>query len=374
MIFVAATAMTHKRTHNMVAQLKVGSKVADKKNGDVLGVIKRFVGTDALVLADGSVIPRRLKATKLIAIKVGQPAQASAPAQAPKDSTLRDMTTMIQVKVTGTIRGQNWDVITRQFKTVNDAADYLAELKVVDVDGRNAKVVPPAEAEVFANYDISLILAGKAPKGPLPVIIQSISERKLIMPHNAINSDAGAPPPISSAIGRAPSAAKAASEAPVSRGAMKSSSLVPLKAICRDINLEPREARMKLRSLSKKPGVLPVAHAAQGRWEWEPAQVDVVKALLSGAPASAPKAEASKTTTSVAALGAVKAAERGTKREAAIAKGNKALKDEATEVVAELPAKSKKALGKAFNAATLAMAKKTAKVIAKRNVAKKGGK
>lgn len=196
--------------------------------------------------------------------------------------TPKPTTTKIQIRVAGTLRGPNWKIVKREFETVKDAKEYLIELKVTSINGTTAKVMkdPGAsskhgDATVETNYDVTAILAGKAPKGPLPVImtVDELKTDKLVMPRN---SEAGKDV-------KKPEAAvtpKAESKKPAT------SNLVPLKTICADLKIEPREARIALRSLSKAKK-LPVAHDAQGRWEWEPGQVAELKKVLTAKLAAA---------------------------------------------------------------------------------------
>lgn len=56
------------------------------------------------------------------------------------------------------------------------------------------------------------------------------------------------------------------------------SNLVPLKAICAELKIQPRVARRKLR---KAKGLV----GTGGSWEFDPADVEGIKELLSAAPA-----------------------------------------------------------------------------------------
>lgn len=60
---------------------------------------------------------------------------------------------------------------------------------------------------------------------------------------------------------------------------------VTLRDICKELKLDPREARVKLRATGKR--------APDGRWEWPKAQIASVKAILRG-DAPAKKASAKK--------------------------------------------------------------------------------
>lgn len=277
----------------MTTELKVGTKVARKSDGEVLGTITRFLKNGHALIKNGiDAEPVEVKVTHLIGIKIGQPANASAPASE-KDKPTRDVTTDVQLKLTGTVRGPNWEVISRRFKTVEGAAEYLEQFKLKDIDGRNAKLEKPAEASLFTNYAIEDILARRAPKGGLPVILfDDPNKRNIVMPSSATIPDSVTPPATAAkgvergvAMNRAPDVARAAATQKAASGTKLTGQLVVLKQICQDLNIEPREARMKLRSGIKKKAV-PEGDA--GRWAWKAEDVEAVKAFLNGD--EAPKA------------------------------------------------------------------------------------
>jgi hypothetical protein len=80
---------------------------------------------------------------------------------------------------------------------------------------------------------------------------------------------------------RATRAASNAKRAPVAKPA--SGGLIPLKAICAKLGLDPKRSRVKLRRVwrrEEKPGVQ--FHEKNDRWDLSPAQAKEVTAILGG--------------------------------------------------------------------------------------------
>lgn len=268
-----------------IEEVRINTTVANKHDSSIVGKLKRVKKGIGYVLCDGAKAPIKIPVGDLITVKKGRPARASArdergdtPAHPAHITSSKPMTSKIQIIILGTIRGPNWRAIKRSFDFADSsgkpATDYLTQFDLVDIaeDGLSAKIKEPAEADVRTNYDINKILKGIEPKSPLPIIIHQSdqSQRQLVMP----KPRSGEPEAPGVDGGRGVSIKHATkSKAP------KNGNLIPLKIICRDIEYDPREARMKLRA-GVKSGKIP--HEPKGRWEWSPDEVEDIKMFLRG--------------------------------------------------------------------------------------------
>lgn len=244
----------------------INTTVASRFDSSIVGELKRKKGDYGYVMPTGAKEPLKLKLADLITVKKGRPAQGSMKAEKPDNVIRHDLTSKVQIIVQGLLRGKMFETIKRTFPTVKEARDYLRTLPLVKIEGRGAQLKEPAEADIRTNYDIKKILDAVAPKDLLPVIIfEGPESRKLVMPVRERD------PVTSEAPGEMPSRGVT-----IKRPASKSG-LVPLKQICRELNIDAREARMKLRALSRKKLL---SHEPQGRWEWSADQVEEIKAQL----------------------------------------------------------------------------------------------
>lgn len=154
----------------------------------------------------------------------------------------------------------------RQFDTVKEASVYFLEFANtrkynVSTDG-TVITFPGAVDSIISNMAIKDVLANKPiPKAGLP-ILDGYSEDLIKMPKYAA-------PGVAPKEGERPAPTRPASVKAIERTNGK---LIPLKVICADHKVEPRDARMKLRRCVKDPKKYPklhASHAANARWEWE---------------------------------------------------------------------------------------------------------
>lgn len=266
-------------------KIKLNSTVANRHDANVVGKLKRIKRGIGYILCDGAKSPIKVKMEDLIVVKVGRTAKADAPkdkgdtpAHPAHITSSKPTTSKIQIIILGTIRGPNWRAIKRSFDfsdgSNHPATDYLSQFELVEIseDGLSAKIKEPAEADVRTNYDINKILKAVEPKAPLPLIIHQsdLSQRPLVMPK---------PKPVDDGEPGVDEGRGVSIKRTKSTRVSKNGNLIPLKVICRDIDLDPREARMKLRSGVKNKKI---PHEPQGRWEWSPDEVDDIKAFLRG--------------------------------------------------------------------------------------------
>lgn len=264
-----------------MTELKVGVSVADKNTGVELGVVTRLLKKEAIVKHDKNGT-EKYPTSEIVVVQKLRPAKASAPSENSKDVVAVLLTDQIQVKLTDTKRSPP-TVTFREFGKVADAHSYLKQFELIEVDGRHAKFGTDPLVLVTTNYAIERILAGKKPGEELPSIGQPSS--KTGRPVNigpAVGTKNGHVGPVLnglSLVEQQKPAKKARASSPSAKP-KKASGLIPLKNICADLGMEPRDARIRLRKA--KDGDLPVAHEAQGRWEWLPDQVAAVSAFLKG--------------------------------------------------------------------------------------------
>lgn len=263
--------------------LSVGLRVADKKTGEELGVVTRVIKAknEALVKHTMNGVERH-PMSNLVIIRRVRAAKADAPAEE-KDRTMIPLTREIQIQVFNNNTNPP-QVFCRGFETAVHARDFL--LTTFDpkgIDGRTAYAAADKKVTIQSNYDIKKILDKKDPQEDLPAINvqrkkEELRSRQPVVvgkPGGILNGLSPSLPQSSRGV-----KSKSSSEKGTRSEKKSSSGLIPLKQICADLELDPREARMKLRKA--KEGQLPIAHEAQGRWEWQPDQVDAVKAFLTG--------------------------------------------------------------------------------------------
>jgi len=122
---------------------------------------------------------------------------------------------------------------------------------------------PPSNDRIFSNYPIPYILMGRA--------IPKMGLKDIALPNSNTRSE-GEPkfkpevknfePPAEAMLGK-PSAR---------REARANGKFVPLKTVCAELNVDPRQARIKLRKAvhdKKNYPDLAASHAHHARWEWE---------------------------------------------------------------------------------------------------------
>jgi hypothetical protein len=151
----------------------------------------------------------------------------------------------IQLKSYGCNRGSKmWHTSSRSFPDVVQAQRYLEQLiggeKIDyghDERKRSARLYP-SNRGINCNYRFDYILKGKAPKGLLPNIILG-DDKKIRNPRLSPT-----PPTQTRSITMA----------------KKTGDNMVLKQLCRDLDLDPRKARIKLRK---------TVGNTTGRWEWE---------------------------------------------------------------------------------------------------------
>ena len=154
----------------------------------------------------------------------------------------------------------------RQFDTVKEAATYFlafANTRKYNTSSDGTVITfPGAIDSIISNMSIKDVLANKPiPKVGLP-ILEGYSENLISMPKYAA-------PGVAPKEGERPAPSKPSSAKAIERSTGK---LIPLKVICADNKVEPRDARMKLRRCVKDPKKYPklhASHAANARWEWE---------------------------------------------------------------------------------------------------------
>lgn len=245
--------------------IKVGDQVVAKHDQSVEGKVTRIKGEKAYILLDKEKETTRIALIDLVKVTIARPAKASGKAKEPEPKIT---TKKIQIVIQGTIRGPTWKTVKRNFDVVSEAKDYLQTHRLIDVSGKHATLDKPAEAEVRTNYEIDLILKGVTPKHALPVLF-SEEDRPTVLkiparepePQQAVTRGVMKNPD-------KPKSSERGSRKPAKEGH------VPLKAICRDIGVDPREARVLLRSLARSGKLV---HEPQGRWEWPPNEVLDVK-------------------------------------------------------------------------------------------------
>ena len=138
-----------------------------------------------------------------------------------------------------------WHTSSRSFPDVEQAQKYLERFiggEKIDYDHdkrkRSARL-RPSNRGINCNYRFDYILKGKAPKGLLPNIIPE-GDQKIRMPR----------------LSTTPSTTQTRSITM----AKKTGDNMVLKQLCRDLDLDPRKARIKLRKTIGN---------TTGRWEWE---------------------------------------------------------------------------------------------------------
>lgn len=268
--------------------VSVNDMVVSKFDDKLTGKVTRIKAGYAYIMAEGASEPLKIKVKELVEVKRGRSAKANGKVDDIPDFLRRDgkgpekpMTSKIQVLLSGVFE-KVWKSWAKSFDTVDEAKKYLSQYILHNIKGKSAEVksalMPGTQkprlmafedVTVQANYEIETILKGIEPKYPLPVILNLTKERSIpTMPPVR----PAAPPP-DEKNGTPNKSVKAAKSTSAPKAASNPNA-VPLKDICSQINVDPREARVVLRALSKK-GKL--SHDPQGRWEWPKDQVDDIK-------------------------------------------------------------------------------------------------
>jgi hypothetical protein len=110
---------------------------------------------------------------------------------------------------------------------------------------------------ISTNYNLEKVLKGIAPNQKLKTImdVRDQQRRKI--------ETAKMPEP----------------KQPTRKRKISSGESVPIKQLCKDLGIDPRKARQKLRKASKD-GKLP--HTSKGRWDFEPKDIELVTKILQG--------------------------------------------------------------------------------------------
>lgn len=179
-------------------------------------------------------------------------------------------TNQVQIKVTDNSK-KVIGAIHRAFAKIEDAKTYLTELMKDGIKdfttSKDGEVTTCGKLDIATNYDVRLILKGKAPKKLLPRLAGA---SKPAPEFKKSESTAGKDVPSRPAT--------STDAAPSKRAA--TGKVVVLKQICQELKLEPRKARSMLRSAAKAKKV--PREADGGRWQWSPEDAETVKILLRG--------------------------------------------------------------------------------------------
>lgn len=177
----------------------------------------------------------------------------------------KDMTDKILIRLSGPQK-KTWQIIERYFDTVDQAAEYLQEMKGLnDIDdfSKSGECAGMSNGwNISANYDIRQILKRKPPTKDLHDIYPFDLNRAM-----------GRVSPI-----RISSGSKELSstgDAPTLKNKSFKSSGKTVKL--QDLTNDPRKARVVLRELVRKKKI-----TKPGRWEWDAGSpdIEIVKAAL----------------------------------------------------------------------------------------------
>lgn len=170
--------------------------------------------------------------------------------------------------------------IERTFDKVGEARAWLFVLTGDDANGaktmkelaasRDGTVATINKLELELNYNIRDLIAGEEPDGLLPEMRNFGSGLK----KPDFNKSSAAAP----VSGDTPKT----SAAPVVKSTKSKSSgaVVVLKEICKEMDVDPAKARIRLRKLQRDNALPPEAEG--GRWQWSRENAEKVKSLLGG--------------------------------------------------------------------------------------------
>jgi hypothetical protein len=157
-------------------------------------------------------------------------------------------------------------LIFREFSNIKMAQEYFKALTTKDGDeiadiSENGHVTELVSGIMIStNYSIEKILKGKPPRQKLHIIVDPRDLRKQRIE--------------SAKMPEVKPTAKTDRKRKISSG-----QTVPIKQLCKDLGIDPRKARQKLRKAAKD-GIIP--HIEKGRWDFDQKDIKLVTKVLVG--------------------------------------------------------------------------------------------